>query len=239
VIALRDALVGRFSGLPGVVTCRAHDGRFDLPELKRMGAWNSPTVLVACLGLDGLEPRGTREVFGRFRWTAIVVAKRGDDRRRNQQSPGDVAASIALRIVYELENGLPVAEACSRADRIEAGNLFSTAIARKGHTMWAVAWRQETKITPEDLDIVAEDLETVVTEWDANPDPLSQVVFEPILDENDDPITDQLGEPISIRAYSFLFARDGQEITTRDGTSIRIRGVLAPVPDTISEVVFQ
>lgn len=171
MLALRDQYVERFNTIPAVQLCTAHDGEFRDGEVERLGGAKTPGVYVACMGLvedDELDVAGPLQAT--LAWVAFVLVRSPDAIREARASAGDLAALIALAIVYQLTRGDAFPAALARAKSFRAQNLFGTASAKRGHTLWAVTWHQSTEITPEGLEAVLAAFRTFHTDVDVDQD---------------------------------------------------------------------
>lgn len=168
MIGLRDQYVARFGALPAVKHAAPHDGAFGDDEVARAGAARTPTIRVTCIGLRGtVDICG--EAAGTLIWAAYVVARSPDRVGEGQDSAGDIAALIALRIAAELEEGAGFSESLARPERVTARNLFASSRgAAKGHVIWLVSWDQDVLLPRDGLDAILNDLATVATDFDLN-----------------------------------------------------------------------
>jgi hypothetical protein len=136
---LLDAISTRIrTAVPGLVEARAHPGRFDTEELRRV-ALRAPCVLSACLGFSVVGDPGTGERDVELVLASFVVTR----------GQADAAAAAALEfaealvlLVGEERWGRPGVQP---ATRISADNLFA-ASGTSGAALWAVSWRQVIRI---------------------------------------------------------------------------------------------
>lgn len=168
MIDLRDEYVTRFGAIEGIKTAEARDQMLDLAEIERLGAKRSPLVAVTCVSAPVNEDRDTELVL-ECRWVAVVAAIAGDARRESQESRGDVAHLLAQRVIRELLRGDPFEAALSRADEVELANLSTTAVARKGYSLWGIAWRQDAGLDDTTTGTL-EDLLRIHTNFDTTGD---------------------------------------------------------------------
>lgn len=171
MLDLRTEYCARFGAFPGVVQCEPHDGEFDADEIARLGAQRTPAIFVACVGVgDVLDESGP--AAAELAWTAMIVARGPDAVREGQDSAGDIAALLAIRITAELRDpaAAPFAAALTMPSKVRAANLFGSAAARKGWRLWAVTWTQATSIRPDELDAVLDDYLLQHTAYPGLPD---------------------------------------------------------------------
>lgn len=161
MIALRDELVARFAGLPGVVLAVAHDEDVDEDEIHRIGHAKTPAVLVVHLGADSPEVLPGEGVMAKHRWAAIVLATRGDAQELARDSRGDAAQIIGLRIAYELAAGDRFAAEHDRPEKVRVHNASNVKTARLGVAVAVVEWVHEGPIDPDDLVLELQALEIV------------------------------------------------------------------------------
>lgn len=166
---LRDEWVTRIGTLPGVVAARPFDGLFDLKALKRLAA-KTPAVFVGNTSTTKASDE-SGEVAAIRRIVAIVVAKRGDERRATSEGavPNDAAAVIADRIMAEVLLGERPPAGRGYAMNVKAVNRHSDALMGIGHSMWLVQWDQAEILDATHLDSVLDDLITIHTRYDIEP----------------------------------------------------------------------
>ena len=160
--AVRDEIK---AWLPDLKTCAVHDGRFDLPEVKRF-AVKAPAVLVACLGTVSVEDRGDEGIESLRLWAAFVLTR---------STPGLLRGEAARNLVDNLEllilrgyyvtndQGVvitdPITGARTLANRwglrgigpaeqVRSQNLYSASTDKDGVSLWAVTWRQKLRLEP-------------------------------------------------------------------------------------------
>lgn len=122
--ALAEALTG--------TTIKVHGGQFSADELRRWGV-QAPAVLVAALGLAGLERIGGRPRAD-VEWVAAVLVKSTPDRDRNE-----AALELTERVVATIARVAP--DDTDRATQISARNGYSRELDANGVAMWVVSWR--------------------------------------------------------------------------------------------------
>lgn len=121
----RDTIVQAIKdAVPGLYTCEAHGGRFDLGELKRWSK-QAPAVLVAAVSVPSIADDATR--IAEVRWVAYLVT------RDTPQATRDVAAldfsEALLRLVRKNTWSLDNAQ---KPERVAAENLYSGNVDRHG-----------------------------------------------------------------------------------------------------------
>lgn len=182
MLELRSQYVDRFADLSGVEVCAPHDGEFRDGEVARLGATRTPAVYVSCMGMPGDMEDYAGPLVGNLAWVAFVLVRSPDAVREGRRSAGDLAAMIALGIVWQLLRGDEFAAAREDATKVRAQNLFGTTAAQRGHTLWAVTWQQPTEITPEGLEAVLDAFRTLHTDFDLPPDEGVDIEAETTLD---------------------------------------------------------
>lgn len=136
------------AALPALKSCEAHGGRFDAQELMRVAA-KAPALFVAITRVNNLRLEyGERKAELMF--AGFIVTK---------DTPGADRAQMALTILQALAGIIPdnrwnIDGAESLPTNIEAQNLFSAALDKKGVAMWAISWRQTFAIAQE-VDVAA------------------------------------------------------------------------------------
>lgn len=152
--AVRDEIK---AWLPDLKTCAVHDGRFDLPEVKRF-AVVAPAVLVACLGTVSVEDRGDEGIESLRLWAAFVLTR---------STPGLSRGAAARNLVDNLEllilRGIVVTDEVTGrqtlanrwglrgigpAEQVRSQNLYSASTDKVGASLWAVTWRQKLRLEP-------------------------------------------------------------------------------------------
>lgn len=139
IFDIRKAVAAVLAELLGVKV-EPHGGRFDLQALKSV-ATRTPAVFVACLGMSGVEEKGS-EISADVAWAAFVVT--GD-------KPGKPRDESALALAHALVTHIPgnrwgLDESESRPAQIRADNLYSADLDKHGVAMWAIGWRQRMVI---------------------------------------------------------------------------------------------
>lgn len=162
--ALRQAIVDRLAlELPMLRTCRAHQGRFDVDEIKRIYT-AMPAVLVVLLGAQPVTVEG-HVVTPQLRWGAFVVTGAGaGPAGRDDQ---------ALTIIDALMRIVPVerwgSSDCKRPTDLRFENLYTGEVDRQAMSLWLVSWNQRVDLVAGlDADLLDE-LERVHTDWDLAP----------------------------------------------------------------------
>ncbi|MBO6937541.1 MAG: hypothetical protein JJ863_21385 [Deltaproteobacteria bacterium] len=202
VLTLRDELVTRIGAIDGVRKAVPYDQSWDLDELVRVGATQTPCALITCLGMPGADvDRGPN---GTFRWVALVMARPGDvnfDQLEadSLKSPGDVAMLLSTRIVRELLED-EFGEGCGRPEKIQAKNFSDAKKARKDVAAWLVTWEQDAAID-DNVALELVELETIVADHDVTGDGESNVQtaaggpYE-MEEDGETPVLDENGEKV-------------------------------------------
>lgn len=116
--------------------CETHGGRFDASELMRVAS-RSPGLFLSVVKIDDIQ----RE-HGSWRATltigAFTVAK---------DTPAADRSTLGLTLVQALaqvvpENTWGIEEAISKPQSINAQNLYSGGLDKKGVSLWGTTWRQ-------------------------------------------------------------------------------------------------
>lgn len=122
--------------LPGLRTCEAIEGDFDVQELKRTGA-AAPAVLIAMLGAgQSLDPAWPQIEFG-LQMAAFIVTKKA--LLLSAASAGVSIAQHVLSILPEQQFGRPEA---GPALAIGARNMVTKETRAAGVYLMAVTWTQ-------------------------------------------------------------------------------------------------
>lgn len=121
-------------------TCDTHGGRFDLQELLRVAA-QSPGVFVSIVSVDDVKSlHGEFEALITF--GAFSVAK---------DTPSADRSAMGLTIVQALASVIPnnmwgLDESVTKPESINAKNLYSGALDKKGVSLWGTTWRQRMSL---------------------------------------------------------------------------------------------
>lgn len=145
---LLDAVVaGVKSKLTALKECKAHDGRFDLDELKAFQA-QAPAVRLAVLGTRPSVEAGTGESDYNVIVAAYVVTRDAPGLPRGKGAMAIATALLAL--VPGNEWGLSVGPPRD----VRAENLYSGKLQGTGLCLWGVTWLQPIRLGE---DVWAED----------------------------------------------------------------------------------
>lgn len=129
--------------LPGLRTCEAIAGEFDVNELKRAGT-AAPAVLVAVLGGDQVKSPAWPQLEFHLNLAAFVVT-----RNRGSLTGQDAAFTIAqqlLELVPEQRWAQPDA---GPADKVTWRNLVTKETRAQQVTLAVVSWRQPVTLLAE------------------------------------------------------------------------------------------
>jgi hypothetical protein len=156
--AYRAAVVaGIKASVPAFREVEPHGGRFELDELKRMGA-AAPAARVALLAV-GPAQELTASVRATVRTAVFVIT------RDAPGTPRDVAAlALTDAVLQALRGNLWGLSNVERPQAMRADNLFGTRLAQTGLDLWAVSWEQRVHLgglDAETLDL----LETIAQTW--------------------------------------------------------------------------
>lgn len=131
-VALAEALAG--------TTIKVHGGQFSADELRRWGV-QAPAVLVAALGIAGIERIGGRPRAD-VEWVAAVLVKSTPDRVRDE-----AALELTERVVATLAT-VTLAD-IDRTSQLSARNAYSRELDKAGVAMWVVSWRAKQELSRE------------------------------------------------------------------------------------------
>lgn len=149
LVQLQAAVVATIKArLPALREVKAHDGRFDIEELRTFAA-NAPAVRVAVLGTRRAEDTGTGAWDHEAVVAAFVVTRDERGLPRGEAAAGIVTALLAL--VPGRRWGVPGVQA---AREVRADNLYSNKVQAQGVCLWGVTWVQPIRIGE---DVWAED----------------------------------------------------------------------------------
>lgn len=138
--ALQDAVIAAVKArLPALKEVKAHDGRFDLDELKAFQA-NAPAVRIALLGTRQSDPVGSGETDHDVIVGAYVVTRDAPGLPRGKGAAAIVSGLLAL--VPGAEWGLSVRP----AKDVRAENLYSGRLQGQGLCLWGVTWLQPVRL---------------------------------------------------------------------------------------------
>lgn len=161
IIAARNAIVSKIAeAIPALREVTAHDGRFDLDEVRRWAA-KAPSVRVAVLGAPTFGAQG-RQPYAEVRFGAFLLCAGVPTAatRRGDEALAYVDQLCAL--IATNDWGLSTTQA---PIGMSAQNMFTAQLDKLGIAMWAFTWRQHVDIallSPAELD----DLLTVYASYD-------------------------------------------------------------------------
>lgn len=139
IVALRTAIINSLATeVSQLENVRAHGGRFNLAELKRV-AVRSPVALVAVLNCPVVRHGGTP--VGNAQIAAFVVCHGTSQTNRDAQAP-----ALAEAIAVEAAKNSWSYEYSQAPKDIRIDNLFSTATEKTGESLWAVTWSQQVNL---------------------------------------------------------------------------------------------
>ena len=143
--------------LPDLKSCRPHDGRFDLPEVKRF-ALQAPAVLVSCLATLSVTDRGDQSVNADRSWAAFVLTRSSPGLPRGEAARNlvDALELLILRGIVEEDPITGEQRLANRwgltgvgpAEQLRSQNLYSGTIDKQGAALWVVTWRQILRLKP-------------------------------------------------------------------------------------------
>ncbi len=139
---LRQAIADQIKAkLPELRDCRAHAGRFDLGELRRV-ATKTPAVFIACLGVKESELRESGECDADLVMAAFVVTSdvRG--------LPRDLSALniIEFLLLYLPGKQWGLGGKAFQAREVQAQNMYAGDVDKAGIALWAATWRQKVRL---------------------------------------------------------------------------------------------
>lgn len=150
LLTIRDAIAAAIKpSLIGIKTCEGHAGRFDLNEIKRI-ATKAPALYLSISQIENINDDGN-EINATIHWVAFIITR---------DIPGTERDVSALAYVQALISLLPgnnwaLDETETTPKKINAKNLYTANIDKKGIAMWAVSWSQRMMIGTElDLTIL-------------------------------------------------------------------------------------
>lgn len=161
LLAARTAIVSAIdTAIPSLREVKAHDGRFDLAELKRWAAV-APCVRVAALAVPRFGMQG-RQPYAVVRWGAFLVCAGAP---ATPLSRGAQALTYAAELMSLIPGRVWSLSGAQAPDGMSAQNLFSAEIDRHGVSLWAFQWTQQIDIALLSA-AELEDLLTVHLDWD-------------------------------------------------------------------------
>lgn len=157
---LRDAIVATLhAAFPVLPSVEGHGGRFDLPELQRMGA-QTPALRVVVLQV----PEAMDSAAGSFDLAAEIAVFVVT--RDAPQKPKDAAAlatvSQLLTVIPGNRWGLDFID---HPETVRADNLYSAPLDKVGIALWAISWRQIVRLERDGVEAALVDLKTFVTDY--------------------------------------------------------------------------
>lgn len=137
LVASRNAIVTKIKeGIPQLLTCQPHGGRFDRADLMRYSP-KAPAVLVGVLDLPNIE-RQQAEGKSNVLWALFVITK---DKPEEPKHDGALALVNALGLLIP-NNRWGLDESIGVPMNIRAQNLYTTEIDKLGCALWGVTWSQ-------------------------------------------------------------------------------------------------
>ncbi|MDH4122376.1 MAG: hypothetical protein OEV94_11805 [Deltaproteobacteria bacterium] len=147
LIQIRDQIVAALAPLVPGGNCQAHDGRFNLDNLKTL-ATKTPALLAACLGIPKIEMQSQGDYRLTAQWAVFVLGK-DLPAAGGAAKTGRGAAALALAqavLLTTAGNRWGAANTQAPTD-LKAENLFSApADQAAGLALWAVSWRQTVEV---------------------------------------------------------------------------------------------
>lgn len=162
--ALRDALVEYFrTALPNMEV-DSHPGRFDLREIERYGV-AQPTVRIAVLSSPVVSDR--RSIYLRANLVAYVVTR--TDRQMDAEQRAMAITELLCSHLHA--SGTLSPSGASRPENIQAQNLYSSDVGKKGIHLAVVNWQQLQALSDLDDPSVSEDFALIGAQYDFAPYP--------------------------------------------------------------------
>ena len=147
---IRAAIVADFAALAGMesIHVAGWDGRFSAEDL-RSWAPRAPAVMVGVTRVANLKPQGDH-LWGDCAFVAAVIVNDGAGKPRDMRVLELVGLLIERVEATERKPwaGLSEFGDVIEADKVQASNLASMQLDRKGLTLWAVTWNQRVKVAP-------------------------------------------------------------------------------------------
>ena len=139
-VHLRRAIVADLAARLPAVSVQPLGGRLDEAELKRL-AVKVPAVLVALMGVDGLESKGGAP-HATFSLAAVVVCGTG-----KKGEPADEGALALAGAVLEALEGNRFGCDVGVPASVRAENLYSGELDAGHSALWAVTWNQAVDVS--------------------------------------------------------------------------------------------
>lgn len=139
-VHLRRAIVADLAVRLPAVSVQPLGGRLDEAELKRL-AVKAPAVLVALMGVDGLESKGGAP-HATFSLAAVVVCGTG-----KKGEPADEGALALAGAVLEALEGNRFGCDVGAPASVRAENLYSGELDAGHSALWAVTWNQAVDVS--------------------------------------------------------------------------------------------
>ncbi len=138
--ALLESIAARLhEAFPALKACEVHDGRFDLPELRRI-ATRTPAMFTACLGVDQVANPGTEQADATLLLAIYIVTANAAGLSRG------AAARALSEAVLQLVQGERWGGGTGEAAELRAENLYSGDIDKTGVALWGISWQQVLRI---------------------------------------------------------------------------------------------
>jgi phage gp37-like protein len=148
---LRDSVVRRIGEkVPGLRTCEAHDGNYDLDELTRVYK-ATPAALVVVLGVQDTTIEGGLGVANVRLGVAVLVADTKPLVRANNAI--DLAEDVLRLARNEYWNDVLTVR---KATNLKSENLYSGGVDKQGVSLWLVSWLQRVDLTETDMGELAD-----------------------------------------------------------------------------------
>ena len=164
LFALRQAVVDYLRATLPEIEVDTHPGRFDLREINRYGV-RQPTIRVAVLSSPVDNDR--RSVYLRVNLVAYIVTR--TDRQFDAEERAMAITEVLCSHLHA--SGVLSVDGASRPDNIQAQNLYSSAVDKKGIHLAVVNWQQLLAL-PDLVDpSVSEDFAVIAAEYDFAPYP--------------------------------------------------------------------
>ena len=136
---------------PTIKTVETRPGKFDITDLKRIGAGKIPAALVSILGLPKVTRTATDENALDVRLAVFIITK--DKGAQNKDAAAlDIVEDLLARIP---DNRFGV-QAVGVPESVKADNLYSGNLDKTGVAIWAITWSQSVRIG--------------VNEWEGGPE---------------------------------------------------------------------
>jgi hypothetical protein len=141
ITAVQQAIVTTLkTGLTDLKTCDIHGGSFDVQELLRVSV-RAPGVLVTVL--DATVDGGAFPPAAQVTFAAFIYAADKPGMPRGQAALA--LAEAALALIYGADWG--ISDVQTTPSQIQARNLFSTQLDKKGVAIWGISWQQKIELS--------------------------------------------------------------------------------------------